>query len=162
MASVKRTMAGISPDIVVRTSVLSERIQESLLRERLIALLSGFFGLLASLLAAVGLYGIIAYTVTRRQHEIGLRIALGAGTQQVIAMVLKESLVLLGVGLPIGIVLAMAAAHEARALLFGVAPHDPATFAVGIGVLVVLTLAASWLPAARASRVDPSVALRSD
>ena len=124
------------------------------------AMLSGFFGLLAVLLAVVGLYGVISYIVAMRRNEIGIRMALGASRGDVVGIIVRQTLVLLVHGVGAGIVLALAAARGAGSLLFDLRPNDPFTFAVATGVLVSIALVASLVPARRAARVNPMVALR--
>ena len=124
------------------------------------AMLSGFFGLLAVLLAVVGLYGVISYIVAMRRNEIGIRMALGASRGDVVGIIVRQTLVLLVLGVGAGIVLALAAARGAGSLLFDLRPNDPFIFAVATGVLVSIALVASFIPARRAARVDPMVALR--
>ena len=124
------------------------------------AMLSGFFGLLAVLLAVVGLYGVISYIVVMRHNEIGIRMALGASRGDVVGIIVRQTLVLLVLGVGVGIVLALAAARGAGSLFFDLRPNDPFTFAVATGVLVSIALVASLVPARRAARVDPMVALR--
>jgi putative ABC transport system permease protein len=133
-----------------------------LLRERLIALLSGFFGVLAALLATIGLYGLMSYMVTRRSNEIGVRTALGASRGDIVRMVLRETVGLLAVGLIIGSVLAIVTARAATTLLFGLTPSDPASLALAAAALSIAALAASYLPARRAAGVDPTTALRAE
>ena len=147
---------------VVGLQTLDEQIGFSLRNERLIASLSGVFGGLATLLAVIGLYGVMAYAVIRRTREIGIRIALGALRSNVIAMVMREVFLLIGAGLAAGLSLALALANLIRSQLFGLNPRDPLTF---LGAAIVLTLAASaagFLPALRASGVDPTTALRQE
>jgi predicted permease len=147
---------------VVGLETMNERIAFSLRTERLIASLSGVFGGLATLLAVIGLYGVMAYTVTRRTREIGIRIALGALPSDVIAMVMREVFILIAAGLAAGISLALVLADLIRSQLFKLNPRDPLTL---IGSALVLTLAASlagFLPALRASGVDPTTALRQE
>jgi ABC-type antimicrobial peptide transport system permease subunit len=135
-------------------------IEEGLLRDRLMARLSGFFGILAVLLAVIGLYGVISYMVARRRNEIGIRMSLGADRRSIIALVLRESLLLLAIGLTLGVALALAASSAASSLLFGLKPHDAATLVMATVILAVIALAASYIPALRASRLDPLDALR--
>jgi putative ABC transport system permease protein len=135
-------------------------IEEGLLRERLMAKLSGFFGGLAVLLAVIGLYGVISYMVARRRNEIGIRMSLGADRRSIIGLVLRESLMLLGVGLTAGIGLALAASSAATSLLFGLKAHDAATLVMATVILAAVALGASYIPALRASRLDPLDALR--
>jgi ABC-type antimicrobial peptide transport system permease subunit len=161
-SSVKRTVAEASPDIVLTFDVLKTVVEGSLLRERLMATLSGFFGFLAALLATVGLYGVMSYMVARRTNEIGIRMALGADRVNVLSMVLKEAGILLAIGLALGTVLALLAGRSASAMLFGLQPHDPLTLVIAMSVLAAVAVAASYLPAWRASRLDPMVALREE
>jgi putative ABC transport system permease protein len=152
----------MNPAMLVSFRSLEGTIHDTLLKERLMAALSGFFGGLAALLATVGLYGVMSYMVTRRRNEIGIRMALGADQGNVIRMILRDGVLLLGMGLAVGTVLSMAAARAAATLLFGVTPGDPGTLATAaLGLAVVATLA-SWIPAHRASRLDPTAALREE
>jgi putative ABC transport system permease protein len=162
MREVKSAVAEVSPAIDIQFRSFSTQLQESLLREKLMATLSGGFGLLAALLATLGLYGVIAYMVARRRNEIGLRIALGADSSRVIRMVLGEAGVMLGVGLVIGAVLAVWAGQAATTLLYGLQPHDPVTMVAAMGLLSVVALAASYGPARRAAGVEPMAALREE
>jgi putative ABC transport system permease protein len=115
---------------------------------------------LAMLIAAIGLYGVMSYIVTRRRVEIGVRMALGAEPRTVIRMVLAESAALLAVGVAIGVALAIIVSRYAASLLYGLTPLDPASFALGMSALGFVSLLAAWIPARRASRLVPSVALR--
>jgi predicted permease len=159
---VKQAVAEVSPGIDLQFSVLTAQLQESLLRDRLMATLAGAFGLLAGLLATLGLYGVIAYMVERRRNEIGIRMALGADRGAVIRLVLREAALLLAVGLVVGTLLSLWAGQAAATLLFGLKPHDPAALASAIGLLAAVALIASYVPARRASRVEPMRALREE
>lgn len=128
--------------------------------ERLMASLSMFFGALAMLIACIGLYGVMSYSVARRKVEIGVRIALGADPGSVIRMVLRESAVLLAAGVVVGSALAVFVSRYARTLLFGLEPWDPTSIAVAAAALAVVSLIAAWLPARRASHLAPTLALR--
>jgi len=161
-SSVKRTTAEVSPEIVISFDVLQTMVEGSLLRERLMATLSGFFGFLAALLATIGLYGVMSYMVARRTNEIGIRMALGADRINVLSMVLKEAGILLFVGLALGTGLALLAGRSAGAMLFGLQPHDPLTLVLAMSLLAAVAVASSYLPARRASRLDPIVALREE
>ena len=159
-ATVKRSIAAKHPEIVTTTGDFQTWIRDGLVRERLMATLSGFFGLLAALLATVGLYGVISYIVARRRNEIGIRLALGARRGQVIGMVLRETLRLLLIGTLIGAALSLAAGRGAGSLLFKLKPYDPLTLAAAGSLLALIAIVASFLPARRASKVDPMEALR--
>ena len=137
-------------------------IEESIVTERLIAKLSTFFGALAILLAAIGLYGVMSYTVARRTSEIGVRMVLGASQSSVSRMILREIFVLVAVGSLIGAVVALGLARFVESLMFGLRPHDPATVIASVMLLLVIGLIAGYLPARRAARIDPLVALRSE
>ena len=145
-----------SPDFKTQT----EQINRSLFRERLVAHLSSFFGLLALVLACIGLYGLLSYEVARRTREIGIRTALGAQQRDVLRIVVGQGLALAALGAALGIAVAAGVTRYIQSFLYGVRPTDPGTFA-GVGiVLIVVALAACYIPARRAMRVDPMVALR--
>ena len=162
MAAVKTSVAEVSPAIGIEFHTLTGQLRDSLLRERLMAILSGAFGLLAGLLATLGLYGVISYSVVRRRNEIGVRMALGADRGQVIRLVLLEAGLVLAVGLTVGGFLALGAGRAAATLLFGLQPHDPETLLAAMALLTGVTLAASYGPAKRAAAVDPMTALRDE
>jgi ABC-type antimicrobial peptide transport system permease subunit len=162
MREVKNAVAEVSPAIDIQFRSFSTQLQESLLREKLMAMLSGGFGLLAGLLATLGLYGVIAYMVARRRNEIGLRIALGADSGRVIRMVMREAGVMLAVGLIAGAVLAVWAGQAAATLLYGLKPQDPITMLASMALLTAVALAASYGPARRAAAVEPMAALREE
>jgi len=123
-------------------------------------LLLGMFAVLAMTLAVVGIYGLMSYSVSQRSHEIGLRMALGSETSRVIRMVIREGLALSGLGVAMGIGYAIAMTRVMSGLLFGIAPTDPLTYAALSLLLITVTVVACYIPARRASRVDPLVALR--
>lgn len=160
--SVGRAIREVNPAIGFQFSVLKTQIRETIVRERLMASLSGFFGFLASLLATIGLYGVISYMAVRRRSEIGIRMALGADRGRVLAMMMREAAVLLATGLGIGAVLALLTARAAGSFLFGLSARDPGTLALAIASLAAVALAASYLPALRAARLDPLEALREE
>jgi predicted permease len=135
-------------------------LEASLVRDRVVAMLSGFFGVLALLLATLGLYGVMAFVVSRRTSEIGIRMALGAERAAILKMILKEALALVALGLVAGTALALALAHTVRSLVFGLEPHDPLTLGIAGLVLGLVGVGASLVPARRAARLDPVVALR--
>jgi ABC-type antimicrobial peptide transport system permease subunit len=139
---------------------LAEQKSESLVQERLLAKLSGFFGALALLLASIGLYGVMAYNVVRQTREIGIRMALGASRQALLLMVLRDGLLMVAIGVAAGIPLSLWLSRLVRGLLFGVAAHDPSTLMTSALILMTVAALASYLPARRASRVEPIVALR--
>lgn len=155
-----RTIREVAPEATVGYDTVSAYVRDSLVTERLMASLSGFFGVLAMLIATIGLYGVMSYMVSRRKVEIGIRMALGADPPMVVRMVLGESGVLLIAGLVIGAGLAVLSARWAAALLYGLEPWDPSSFALAIGALAIVSLLASWIPARRASRLTPTTALR--
>ena len=159
---VKQAVKEVSPAIIVDYKAFDEMIREGLLRQRLMARLSSFFGALAALIAAVGLYGVMSYLVMRRTNEIGIRMALGANRGNIVGLVLREAATLLLVGLTTGAVLAMAAGYAARSLLFGLRPTDAGILGMAAALLAAVTIAASYLPAWRASRLDPMAALREE
>jgi putative ABC transport system permease protein len=162
MASIKKTVLDENSEISLQFQVFTTQIRESLLRERLMATLSGFFGFLAVALATVGLYGVISYMVARRRNEIGIRIALGANRGNVLSLVMREAGVLLAAGLVIGIGLALAVGRAASSMLFGLQSSDPKTIGASVAGLAVVAIAASLLPAMRAARMEPMVALREE
>jgi predicted permease len=146
------------PVLMLRT--LDDQIDMLHARERLFARLAGFFGLLAMMLVSIGLYGLMAYTVLRRTGEIGIRMALGALPAQVLRMVLRESLTLVFLGVLAGLALSMAAGRFIASMLFGLSTIDPLTYGAVALLLLVVALLAAWLPAQRAARVSPMIALR--
>jgi predicted permease len=162
VTAVRSTLARINPNIGYSFGVFDTRIQQSLLRERLMATLSGLFGILAAVLTAVGLYGVISYTVARRTSEIGIRIALGAGRVAVTALIFRETAVFLAAGLGAGTILSLIAGRSASTFLFGVKPNDPLTLAMAGIAIALVAAAASYLPARRASAVNPVTALRQE
>ena len=161
-ATIKRRLAAQHPDVIVELSDFQKDIRDGLTPERLMAMLSGFFGLLAALLAMVGLYGVISFLVARRRNEIGIRLALGAERGQVVAMVMREAGRLLLIGVLTGAALSLVAGRGARSLLFGLKPYDPLTLVAAALLLALIAAAASYVPARRASKLDPMVALRDE
>jgi len=162
IAAVTSLARDLDPAGIVTLRSMESQIRDSLVRERLMATLSGAFGGLAALLATIGLYGVMSYTVARRRNEIGIRMALGAGRGDVVRMVMREAGLLLIVGVVVGAALAVAAARTAATLLFGLRPGDPATLAMAAGSLGLVAMLASYLPALRASRLEPTEALRQE
>jgi len=145
---------------VLATRTLIQTVNQSFVQERLIASLTSLFGGLALLLAAIGLYGLMAYTVTRRTNEIGIRIALGAQRRDVIAMVLRETFLLVAIGLAIGIPASFLATRLIASELYSLSPDDPLTIGAAVAIMISVAIIAVFVPAWRASRVEPIVALR--
>jgi predicted permease len=161
LPSVRRAVAAVDrnlPLFGVKTQV--QQIDGSLVQERLFVKLTSCFGLLALLLVSIGLYGVVSYAAVRRTGEIGIRMALGAQRSDVLWQVLRETILLVAIGLCIGLPAALASTRLIRNQLFGLKPTDPFTISVATLVLVVVAALAGYLPARRASRVDPMVALR--
>jgi putative ABC transport system permease protein len=162
LQTIKGAVAEVNPAFVIEFRVLTTLLEQTLLRDRLMAALAGAFGVLAALLATIGLYGVIAYMVARRRNEIGLRMALGADRGRVLRFVLREAVVLVALGLVIGTGLALWAGQTADKLLYGLKPDDPATIVAAVALLGSVALAASYAPARRASRLEPMQALREE
>jgi len=159
--AVRRAIAEVNPNVLVSSvSTLNEQVEESTANQRLIARLSAFFGLLAAFLVCIGIYGLLSYAVARRTSEIGVRMALGARRSSVLWLILREILVLVVVGVMIGAPIALAGNRLVVKLLYGLSPADPLSLAAAIGLLSVIALFAGYLPARRASLVEPTVALR--
>ena len=158
--NVRNLVAQLSPLITVDFYPFETTVLDGLIRERLMAKLSGFFGLLAALIAALGLYGVMSYLVARRTNEIGIRIALGAQKRDVLSLVLRTAGLLLASGLVLGALLSVGVARAAAAMLFGLKPTDPLVFLTAMVGLGLIALSASLVPARRAMRVDPMVSLR--
>jgi len=159
--SVREAIREVEPGLPVENiRTVSEQVEASLRQERLVARLTSVFAGLALGLACFGLYGVMWNAVTRRTGELGIRMALGATPLGLLAMVLRESLRLVAAGLAVGLVLALAAGRVVLGLLFGIQPSDPFTLAVAVLALLAVAILAAYLPARRASRVDPLVALR--
>ena len=159
---VKKTVEQVNRGITLEFIPLAVQVSESLTRERLLATLSSFFGALALLLAMIGLYGVMSYNVARRRNEIGIRMALGAERSSVLRMVFGEVGLLAGVGLGVGIIVALSAARLVSVFLYGLTPTDPLTLLLAAAVLAVVAAFAGYLPARRASRLDPLSALREE
>jgi predicted permease len=158
---VRKTVQELDPNVpVYQMTTLSKQVDDSLVTERLVATLSSSFGLLATVLAAIGLYGVMAYTVERRTREIGIRMAIGAKSGDVLWLVMREVLILLGIGIGVALPAALLLTRYVQAQLYGIQPTDPASIALAtVGIAAVATLA-GYLPARRATRVDPIRALR--
>ncbi|MGH9837162.1 MAG: ADOP family duplicated permease [Blastocatellia bacterium] len=161
IASLRQELRDIDPNLpVLRIDTVEEQLNDVLVQDRLIAGLASFFGLVGALLACLGLYGVISWTVARRTNEIGIRLALGATPAVVLRMVLKESMWLVCVGIAIGLPMTLAVTRLVATRLFGVSAADPLTIAVATLLMLAVAALAAFLPARRASRVDPMVALR--
>ena len=163
IAALRAAVAQVDPNLpILSVQTMQERVDGFMTQLTLVSRLTGLFSALASLLAAIGLYGVMSYSVVRRTGEIGIRLALGAQTRAVLWMVMRESLLLLAVGLAIGLPLTWACTQLIRDQLYGVKAIDPASFAAAIVIVAVMTLFAAWLPARRAAQIDPMNALRCD
>jgi predicted permease len=161
-AAVKKRIQEGLPGTIIETADFETRIHARLVRERLLAILAGFFGGVAALLATIGLYGMLSSAVAQRRQEIGIRIALGAERSRIAAMIVREAGILLLIGLPIGAALALAAGRSSSAILFRLEPYDPITYVMAIGLMAGVTALASYIPARAAARLDPLVALREE
>ena len=158
--SVASEIQSLGYEYPLGTKSIPQEVSQALVEERVIAMLSSFFGALALLLASIGLYGLMTYAVTRRTREIGIRMTLGARPATVLGGVLREVLALVLTGLALGVPCALAASRLLASMLFGLSPHDLPTLAGAALLLVVVALVAGYLPARRASHIDPMVAVR--
>ena len=158
--AIEAAVANVSREVPLEFYTLAEQVDDTLVQERLLAMLSGFFGAVALLLAMTGLYGVLSYLVTQRQTEFGIRMALGAKPSSILRLVMSETSAVLTGGIIVGIVLSLATVQLLQKMLFGLSPHDATTMLIAIGVLATVGLLAGFLPARRATRVDPMVALR--
>jgi predicted permease len=153
----------VDPNLPFRDAVAISTLHErGLSRERMVARIAGALGLVALLLVGVGLYGVIAYSVSRRTNEMGVRLALGASARTVSWLVLRDSLIIIGMGLALGAALALPALKLTRRLVFGIEPHDPTTLGAAVAVLLAVGVLAALIPAWRASRIDPIEAIRAE
>jgi predicted permease len=159
-ASVNQALKEVNPSMDTVFEWFETMVQGSMLRERLMATLSGFFGVLAIVLATIGLYGILSYAVASRTNEIGIRIALGARMLEVVNLILREALLLVAIGIVAGIPAVFVVSRFAETLLFDLSPTDPLSLTLAGVVMLVVALLAAYLPARRATRIDPLVALR--
>ncbi len=162
ISGVKSAIADVNRDVSLQFKSFAVQVDESLARERLLATLSGFFGGLALLLAMIGLYGVMSYNVARRRNEIGIRMALGAEQSRVLRMVLREAALLIGIGLVIGLGAAIGTTRFVESFLYGMKPNDPWTLGLASGILALVATLAGFLPARRASKLDPMTALREE
>jgi predicted permease len=160
-AGVRAAIASVDKNVPLGTfTPLATQVKRSLLQDQLMATLSGLFGSLALLMACVGVYGVLVYRVARRTTEIGIRMALGSQRSGVLLLVLRETLTLVGIGLAVGVPASIALSRYAASLLFGLKPNDPWALSAAVALLLAVAGVAAWLPARRASRVDPMAALR--
>jgi predicted permease len=160
-ATADQLVRDVDPGLrMIHPQTFAEVVDHSIIRERIMAVLGGFFGLLALLVAGLGIFGVMAFQVSRRTNEFGVRMALGATHSNIIALMLREVIVMFLTGTGIGCVLALGLTHLSRNLLFGLNPSDPPTFVFAAATLGIAALAAGYIPARRAVRVDPMVALR--
>lgn len=163
VAAIRGEVRSLDPNLPsFNVKTFAEQIDESVSRERLVALLSGFFGLFALLLACLGLYGVMAYAVARRTREIGIRMALGAQAGNVLWLVLRETLLLALIGIALGLPVALISTRLAKEMLFGLSPNDPLTIALATLLMIAIAALAGFLPARRAAQLDPLIALRHD
>ena len=158
--AVRDAMTAANRSVSLEFNTLSQRVDDTMSQERVLATLSGFFGALALLLTAVGLYGVMSYIVTRRTHEIGIRMALGAAPRAILRLVMRDVAALLAAGMGAGILVSFWLTRLVQRLLFGITAHDSFAIAGAVALLAAVALAAGYLPARRAMRVDPMVALR--
>ncbi len=159
-AAMREKMRTISPDVPAKFSTMEQALSENIAAPRFRTLLLGIFAGLAVCLALAGVYGVMSYVVGQRANEIGLRMALGASPGEILRLVLRQAMVLAGAGIVIGFAGAAAVTRLLTSMLFGVKPTDPVTYAAVIGIVLAAALLASYIPARRAMRVDPMVALR--
>jgi predicted permease len=163
IAAISNEVHRLDPNLPVSNiTTFADHIEGAISRERLIALLSSFFGLFALLLAGLGLYGVMAYAVARRTREIGIRMALGAHAGSVLWLVLRETLLLVSIGIAIGLPVALAATRLTKGMLFGLTANDPLTITLATFVMIAIAAIAGYLPARRAAQVDPMIALRQE
>jgi len=161
-AAIQTALAGVNKEIVFEVHTLAAQVDDSMTRERLLASLAALFGLLALILAMIGLYGTLSYLVSQRRIEFGIRMALGAQSRAILGLVMRDVAVLLAAGIAAGIALCLATTRILGTLLFGLQPRDSTTLAMSAALLAAVSLAASCLAARRAAKVDPMVALRHD
>jgi ABC-type antimicrobial peptide transport system permease subunit len=160
ISAVQSAVASVNKEIPLEFHTLAEQVDDSLVQERLLALLSGFFGALALLLAMIGLYGTLSYLVTQRQKEFGIRLALGARRGEILRLVMRDVVAVLAGGVIVGAGISLATTRLLQQLLFGLGPRDVVTMSAAIAVLSVVALIAGYLPARRATKVNPMTALR--
>jgi len=161
--SVREAMRRVDPNIpILKISTQTEQIEQRFAQEKVFAQAYALFGSLAIVIASVGLFGLMSYNVARRTNEIGIRMALGAKREHVVGMVMRESLILIAIGVAIGVAAALAAGRFVASLLYNLAPTDPLTMIGAAAVLMAISAIAGYVPARTAARVDPMVALRNE
>jgi ABC-type antimicrobial peptide transport system permease subunit len=160
MSATQSAVAGVNKEISLDFHTLAGQIDGSLVRERMLAMLSSFFGALALLLAMIGLYGTFSYLVTQRQKEFGVRMALGARLKSIVGLVMREVAAVLVGGVAAGVCIALLSTGPLQKMLFELGPRDTLTIVAAICVLSAVAVVAAYLPACRAARADPMVALR--
>ncbi|HYM00963.1 MAG TPA: FtsX-like permease family protein, partial [Blastocatellia bacterium] len=161
VASIRQQTVSIDPTIpVLQTITMEDQFDSTISQERVVATLCGFFGVLAVALAAIGLYGVVAHSVTRRYREIGIRLALGAKSGSVLWLVLRDIALMLAIGTAAGLGSAFAVTRLVSSFLYGLTPQHPLTIALGTAGLVIVTVAAGYFPARKATGIDPMVSLR--
>jgi putative ABC transport system permease protein len=160
--AIREAVGAVSPAIDIEFVKLDQQLRDSVMRERLLAALAGGFGLLAGFLSAVGLYGVLSYSVATRRNEIGIRMALGADRGNVMRLVMKEGGWLIAVGTAVGMLVTLAAGRMASSLLYGLEASDPWTLVAAVAALGLVGLGSSYLPARHAARLDPLMALRQE
>jgi predicted permease len=162
LTEMRRRFREIDRNLFVEVVSMDRRIEDNVFLQRLLAMIATVFGLLALLLASIGLYGVMAYSVARRSNEVGIRMALGANRQRIVVTIVRETMTLVGAGVIVGVGAAWAATRLIAGTLFGVSAMDPPTVTFAVAVMTAVALAASYVPARRAAAVDPVVSLRQD
>ena len=163
ISRIRSSIADINPNILVDSvTSLDEQVNQSIATQSLIARLTSFFGIIAVFLACIGIYGLQSYSVARRTSELGIRLALGAQSRMLLWLVLRESLLLLVIGLAIGIPISLSSTRILKTLLYQLSPLDPVAISISIVAVALMTIAAAWLPARRATKINPIQALRAE